>query len=171
MPLIISLLLLGCTDGASDDPSASMLTVDAATSVPAGDASGDAWSGDYQAQIYTDACRGSCAVGLDTLLPVSFCDVGEDDTEYLQISQADGLLEISLNDPISRYAGGVYQDGAMEAGGYATDLGGAIEMTAVLLGDFTADGLTASAASHIWGTVDGEVVDCWGDYTVTAARR
>lgn len=165
-----ALFLIACIDSGDDSIAAAQLSVEAATAVPAGDATGSDWTGDYQAEIYTESCSGSCGIAQDTVFPISFCDVGERDTEYLQVLQADGLLEIELNDPISRYEGGVYLDGGMEAGGYATDLGGAVEMTAVLVGGFSADGLRADASSHIWGSVDGEVVDCWGQYTVEASR-
>ena len=163
--LLPVLLLLACdADGHSTS-----LSMGAVTSVPRGDADGDGWSGDYQAEIYTERCTGTCGA-TQSGFPVSFCDVGETDIEYLDVVQTDGLLEITLNDPISRYRGGVYQDGGMEAGGYATDLGSAVELAARLDGTFSDDTLLAEASSHVWGTVDGTAVDCWGTYTVTAVR-
>ena len=162
-------LLAACTSSPSDDGSSSALSVEAVTTVGEGDAQGAQWQGQYQTEIYTAACEGACGPVQDGFATVSFCDVGESDTEYLQVEQRDGLLEVEVNDPISFYRGGVYRDDSLIIGGYATEYGGSVEMTALVEGRFEEDGLLATARSYIRGTVelsDGGTVslDCTGSY-------
>lgn len=157
---------LGEGGGLFSDP----LSVDAVTTVPEGDASGETWQGQYQTEIYTTSCEGSCGPVQDGLFTVSFCDVGDRDTEYLQVEQTNGLLQVEVNDPISYYQGGVDDDASMVMGGYATEYGGSVELTALIEGHFGEDALIAEASARMWGTVelDDQTVDidCEGTYTL-----
>jgi len=68
---------------------------------------------------------------------------------------------------------GTYADGRLALGGYATEHGGTIEMTALVGGAFDDQGFTALAKSLSLGTCeddDGTLyeIDCRGEHEVTA---
>ena len=62
----------------------------------------------------------------------------------------------------------MYADGGVDVGGYATDYGGAVEMAARVEGTLSADGLTATARSRVWGMIGEEPIDCHGTHSVQA---
>jgi hypothetical protein len=170
---LLPLLLTGCFERLGGVFGGDLSERDV-TDLPEGDASGSKWTGQYNVEIYTVACDGECGPISFGYYTVSMCDVGDTDSEWLEVDQSDGALDLELDDPISRYQGGVYSDDSFEAGGYGTDYGGDIEMAALLEGTFTIQGLTATATSHIWGDteIDGESVhiDCTGEYEVDGQR-
>lgn len=161
--MLIALMLACDADSTSLDP-------DIVTSIAPGDAVGSTWSGSYAAEIYTTACEGMCGPVEYGLFQLTFCDVGQVDTEYLQVEQVDGALTISLNDPISRYTGAIFADDAVEVGGYATDYGGAVEMAARVEGRFSGEGLDATAHARVWGQLGETIIDCesWHDVEAPA---
>ena len=160
------LLSLGCLpDLFGPDP----LDPDEVTSIPAGTASGDDFAGEYDVEIYTEGCEGECGPITMSFWTVSFCDVGDRDSEWLEVRQSDGELEVELSDDISYYTGGVDADGSMEIGGYATEYGGDVELVARVEGRFEGDELVATAQSRIWGTVEDVELDCYGSYRIEGA--
>lgn len=171
--LLLPLFLTGCFDRL-DSAFGGDLSERDVTDLPEGDASGSRWTGQYDVEIYTVACDGECGPISFGYYTVSMCDVGDRDSESLQVDQNDGALAIELNDPVSRYEGGVYGDDRFEVGGYGTEYGGDVEMAALLEGSFDNQGLSATATSHIWGDTEigGESVhiDCSGEYEVDGAR-
>ena len=172
---MLLLLALACGPGADDTgaeaaTASGHLTQAAVTSVPEGDATGSTWTSSYDAEVRTLSCSGTCGTGASSLLPVSFCDVGDLDYEVFYFEQDDGLLEMEVSDPISYYRGGVDADGALVLGGHATDLGGAVELLAMVEGRFEGEALTGTATSSIVGTVNGVAIDCVGTYDVEAIR-
>ena len=159
-------MLTGCNDRHGGDP------IEDAMSVPPGDAVGSDRSGEYAVEIYTARCDGSCGAKEGGWI-ISFCDVGERDSESFTATQQDGELRIDGDDGnyVSRYTGGIDADGSFEVGGYATSLGGAIEATAFVAGTF--DGTSsfeAVADIHIWGSYDDESVDCFATYETEGVR-
>ena len=76
-------------------------------SVPDGDAMGSDRSGDYDVELYTTSCSGQCTVEYPVIGTVSYCDVGDSDSEGAEVTQTDGHLRIDLNDTPSRYEGGI----------------------------------------------------------------
>lgn len=165
---MLLLLALACGAGSDDTGADATLTQAEVTSVPAGDATGTAWSASYEAEVRTRSCSGTCGTGAASLVPVSFCDVGDLDHELFDFEQDDGLLEMEVSDPISYYRGGVDADGTLLLGGYATELGGAVELLALVEGRFEGDALAATATATMRGTVNDVAIDCVGTYDVEA---
>jgi len=171
---MLFLLVFACASSGSDSGDTvgahGHLTQQEVTEVPPGDAQGEAWTSSYDAEVRTLTCTGTCGTGASSMLPASFCDVGDLDYEVFYFAQDDGLLEMEVSDPISYYRGGVDADGTLVMGGYATDLGGAVELLALVEGRFTGELLEGSATASILGTVDGQPIDCVGTYSVEAVR-
>jgi hypothetical protein len=107
----------GCDDSLSED---------AVTSIPAGNASGAALTGEYQLEWTTLECSGICArLKVSDLESISVCDVGFRQRTTARITQTDGRLQLDVDDSLfaGRLSGGVNQDGAFDVGGIKTEAG------------------------------------------------
>jgi hypothetical protein len=141
---------------------------DDVTSIPAGSATGAAASGAWAGTLTTTACSGKCLVK-DF---VSLCDIGEIDEYDLAIVQADGRLTLEaegLDTP--SMVGGIEPDGAFHVGGYATELGGTVELLSEATGVVEGDAFTATVRATARGSYDGEDFACDSDYSTRGERR
>lgn len=158
-------MLAAC--GGPDD-----LSVDAVQSIPDGDGTGAALAGDYAVDVRVVECRGACGPFSVGIFSASLCDVGEVDSAYLTAHHADGHLAIDTDDLPSRFEGGAYHDGSFDVGGYATQLGGELQITARALGIVDAAGrFEATVRSRSWGSIEGQSVDCVGVREVVGVRE
>jgi len=163
--LIALAFLLGACGGPGD------LSPDAVRSIPDGDGSGAALTGEYSVEIRTIECRGSCGPFAVGIFSASVCDVGDVDTERVSVVHEGGHLRIDTSDLPSRFEGAAFQDHSFDVGGYATQFGGALEITARALGTIDERGeLDATIRSWTGGEVEGENADCIGVREVTGAR-
>ena len=92
---VLSLLALG---GCSDDGGSGDGGLDPHISdpPPAGDASGSAHSGTWDVELYYTSCSGQCSI--DTGLGVlTVCDVGDTDSESVEVTQTDGTLRFEAD--------------------------------------------------------------------------
>jgi hypothetical protein len=160
--LLFVLLLTACGGSGSGGD----LDRSTVTALPSGDAVGTSLSKRWKVVIYIRDCSGICKIGGQ-----SQCDVGEKQTIYVDSLQHDGALQLDSDSLlVSRLTGGVWKDGHFDVGGYATQLGGSVQITARARGSFGADeGLTAQALVHGAGSADGQSVDCYAAYDVTAS--
>jgi hypothetical protein len=140
------------------------------TNLPEGDAMGDMVTGSYSTDLYTTDCRGDCVYELFGE-PTSACDVGVTTITTVAVTQDDGYLLIETNDSnilIQRFEGGIDQDGSFDVGGYATQLGGEVEITGRSQGTITGDGdVTGTMQVHGRGEVAGDRIDCVASYDIT----
>jgi hypothetical protein len=147
------------------------LTPDDVRSIPPGDATGNALSGEYEVTRTTRACSGRCAATVSGFL-VAVCDVGEIVDSRVTVTQTDGDLEVLVDDDVpALYRGGIQADGAYDLGAYATQNGATIEITVRSQGTITASSLTGTARSATWGSIEGQSLDCAGEYEVRGLRR
>lgn len=161
------LVVLAAGTAACDAPAD--LGRDAVTTIPAGDASGASFSGQYAVEVRTTDCEGTCAADTEWFT-VSVCDVGDVTTEWVTITQDGGSLEASWEEPLSLLRGGVRQSGAFEMGGFGTQSGGQLEISLRVSGSIGETKLEADARSWTVGSIDGGSLDCVGRYTVSAPR-
>lgn len=168
LPLATAAALTACADDSTDES----LSMQSVTEIPEGDAAGTDRSGSYQVDLYTSHCEGKC-LAVSDWYTVTFCDVGDRDLESFHAEQDDGALQIDGNDDnyVSRYEGGIDADGSFEVGGYATDAGGAMKSTARVEGSIDEAGvIDAVAEIHVWGSFEGNGVDCYATYEVAGER-
>lgn len=166
--VLLSLLAFAACgdDGGSSDGG---LNPHIAEPPPAGDAIGGAHAGTWDIELYTTACTGQCSV--DSLLgELSICDVGDTDSESVEVTQTDGTLRFDVGSTPSRYDGGVDADGGFDVLGIATESGGDVEIRVRVRGDFAGDSITGAARGHTQGSYDGSPVDCWYDIEVSGSR-
>jgi hypothetical protein len=163
------LLALVCAVGCGDDDGG--LDIDEVTNLPPGDADGDAASGTWTFEAYTSACAGVCSAGGGVLTAI-FCEVGNRDNASAMVTQDDGALQIDVDDSffVSRLKGGVDADGAFDVGGYGTENGGALGITARLVGAFEGDAAEGTAELRIVGEAYDDRIDCRASYDVTGTR-
>jgi hypothetical protein len=162
--------LLGCggsTSGTSNG-SGGGLDPQSVTSIPDGNATGTAMSGDYRVEVYTSTCAGQCGPVQSGLFTVSLCDVGDTDNERLEVTETDGHLQVEMTGPVSRHIGGVNADGTFDIGGYATQQGGSLTIVVRTTGtiDRATKKVTAEARHRSFGTINGQAVDCYGEHDV-----
>jgi hypothetical protein len=168
LAFLASVLVLACGDGGDGGGS---LNPDV-ESVPDGDGMGDALGGSYELEIYTSSCSGACTIEIELLGTLSYCDVGDSNSEVAQVTQTDGHLRLDLNDTPSRYDGGVDGDGSFDVLGKATEDGGAVEISVRAVGTIDAAGaVEARAQSHVRGVVEDQTVDCRSMLDVTGQRQ
>jgi len=147
------------------------LSRDDVQNIPDGDATGSALSGTYDIEVRVTDCSGSCGPFSVGIFSSSVCDVGDTDSQRVEVSQTDGRLSIDTDDLPSRFEGGAFADGSFDVGGYATQFGGELEITARTLGQIHDDGtLSATIRSRTWGEVEGQSADCVGVREVTGVR-
>jgi hypothetical protein len=147
------------------------LTPEEVTSLPPGNASGSDVSGDYELEAFFADCDGRCP--LVGPFEVSTCDVGTVGDVDAEITQEDGRLTVDVNSSLLdfRAEGGINADGTFDVGGYATQLGGAVEVIARFSGTVGADGqLVAEGQVLARGEVDGETIDCVGTFELDGSR-
>jgi hypothetical protein len=142
----VLLVLLAC--GGDDDD----LDPDVVTTLPPGDATGDAASGRWELVSLTTACRGTCATTVNGF-SISACDVGTRIEESAQLTQQGGALVIDVprNDYVSRLAGGIDADGSYDVGGLRTQNGGQVRITARSRGTIAGDTMTGSVRLLVVG--------------------
>ncbi|MCY0987959.1 hypothetical protein OV203_12545 [Nannocystis sp. ILAH1] len=119
--IALAVVLGGCDDQLSEAD---------VTDLPAGDALGDAFAGDYTMELTTLSCEGICApVRLSELVVLSVCDVGARQSGTASVSQTDGRLQLDIRGALqaSRLLGGVDTDGTFVVGGVATAASGACQ--------------------------------------------
>ncbi len=163
--VLVSLVAVAC--GSPGD-----LTPDAVRTIPDGDASGAAWSGAYEIEIRTVECSGTCGPFTVGIFSASVCDVGDVDTERVEVVQTEGHLQIDTSDLPSRFEGGVFANGSFDVGGYATQFGGELEISARGEGTIDPSGrIEATIRSRTWGQVEGQGADCLGVREVTGVRE
>lgn len=111
------------------------------TSIPAGDASGNAFSGGYQMSATVVSCAGACGpieVGGTRYM---VCERDLESVEWVSVTQEDGVLRVNLDDDghiginVDGYVpillrGGINADGSWDIGGYDTKFADALESTA-----------------------------------------
>src|SRR5687768_15097408 len=84
----LAVVLGGCDEQLSDAD---------VTDLPAGDASGDAFAGDYTMELVTLACDGVCApIQVSELERLSVCDVGARQPGTARVTQRDGRLQLDI---------------------------------------------------------------------------
>lgn len=139
-------------------------------SIAPGDAVGSAASGEYELELYTTDCRGSCGVDAG-FFSVSLCDVGELEYESVEVTQTDGrLVLVGEGLIVERIMGGINRDGSFEIGGWGTQHGGEIEVLVRSTGRLSEDGFTGTAESRGHGRVEDSSVDCTASYEIAGAR-
>jgi hypothetical protein len=110
----LAVVLGGCDEQLSDAD---------VTDLPAGDALGDAFAGDYTMELVTLACDGLCApIEVSDLVRLSVCDVGARQSGTARVTQQDGRLQLDVAGALqaSRLIGGVDSDGSFTVGGITT---------------------------------------------------
>ena len=144
------------------------LSPDVVTHLPDGDGTGNAMSGTYSVQLYTSGCAGQCTVS-----STSLCDIGQRRDGTLVVTQQGGHLRVEPQETdlvLSRLDGGIWKDGHFDVGGLATQLGGAVVITARADGTIdAARHLAGQAHAQAKGTVDGENVDCTATFELSGA--
>jgi hypothetical protein len=144
------------------------LSADVVTHLPDGDGIGTAMSGSYSVELYTSGCSGHCTVSSQSL-----CDIGQRRAGTLVVTQEGGHLRVEPQESdlvLSRLDGGIWKDGHFDVGGLATQLGGAVVITARAGGSF--DGvrhLDGQAHAQAKGSVDGENIDCTATFELSGA--
>jgi hypothetical protein len=137
--------------------------------IPPGNATGTDFSGVYSTNANTTSCAGKCPVLNVGIFTLDTCDVGMQNTVHITLQQNGGDLVI-LDDAtnlVTRLEGGINSDGSFTAGGYATQAGGAVEITARVTGKVSADGkITAMAEGYGTGSYMGQTIDCTATYMV-----
>lgn len=146
MKRALMMFFVACGGGTDD------LDVDVVTTLPPGDATGTAASGDWNVESLTVGCDGSCATEVDGFV-FSACDVGTRLDDNASITQTDGRLVIDVDnsDYVSRLEGGLDADGSYDVGGLRTQQGGAITITARSIGTLTGDTMTGTARLFVIG--------------------
>jgi hypothetical protein len=124
--------------------------------------SGEGLSGRYGIESITLTCSGDCSAPGGLLGPVSYCDVGNRDTDYARIEQSGMDIQFDLD--AGRAVGTLREDGSFSASGAATESGGAVVLSATMEGSFTGrhEGFTAVLDYTAVGQHDGDRIDCRG---------
>ena len=157
---------LGCGGGDGD------LGRDVVTSLPDGTASGTAASGTYDIELYTSACSGRCAANTG-VFTVTVCDVGQRSTATMTAAQTDGHLQVDAAEGslmVTRLVGGINADDSFDVGGYGTQNGGTVDVTARARGSMGAT-LTGTVEAHAAGSVGSGNLDCRATYDLTGTRQ
>ena len=160
MKRALLIFLVAC--GGNDD-----LDIDTVTTLPPGDATGTAASGNWNVESLTVGCDGSCSTQIDGFL-FSACDVGTRLDDNASLTQTDGRLVIDVDnsDYVSRLEGGLDADGSYDVGGFRTQQGGSITITARSTGTLTGDTMTGTARL----LVSGNDLDCLIDVDTSGER-
>lgn len=148
------------------------LAEEVVTSLPEGDAMGDAFSGSYQTRATVISCAGSCGPFEVAGTTYVACERDSESVEWVTAYQDDGALRVDLDDDghiginVDGYApvrldGGIDSDGRWEIGGYGTKFGGDLEATARGRGQVrVGEPLEGTLEVRVFGTAGGTEVDC-----------
>lgn len=161
--------LAACGGGGGDG---GYLSKDTVTDLPAGDATGSDFSGEYDVELYTSDCSGKCPVIDYGWFTWSICDVGDKDDDVVTIQQTDGRLQVDSDGglEVTRLIGGINSDGSFDVGGYSTEDSGNVQITARAEGDLSGATITATAKAAAHGTTsDGTRIDCTATYEITGS--
>jgi hypothetical protein len=157
---LAAILLLSACGGDSLSP-------DVVTHLPDGDGTGSAASGSYVVEVYTSGCAGRCTVSSQ-----SVCDIGQRRNGTLVVTQQGGHLRVEPQETdlvLTRLDGGIWKDGHFDVGGLATQLGGAVVITARATGSIDAGGhFSGQAHAHADGQVEDEHLDCTAAFEISA---
>ncbi|MBX3273721.1 MAG: hypothetical protein KF729_25880 [Sandaracinaceae bacterium] len=165
LTILLSFAVLGCGGGQDLSP-------DGVRSIPPGDASGAALAGEYRVRVRVVECAGACGPFSVGIFSSTVCDVGDVDEVSLLVAHDGGRLAIDTDDLPSRFEGGAFTDGSFDVGGYATQFGGGLEITARSLGTIDASGrIEATVRSRTWGRIGEQSADCYGVREVVGTRR
>lgn len=168
-------LALSC-DAQSEQPEMAegdeYLDREVVTSIPAGDAQGDSFSGFYETRATVVSCVGACGpigVGGTTY---TVCARDAETVEWVTVYQEDGALRVDLDDdghiginldgyvPV-RLHGGIGSDGSWDVGGYDSKFSGDLESTARARGTIQPnEPLEGTLETHVFGVVAGTETDC-----------
>jgi hypothetical protein len=139
---------------------------DEVTSIPDGSGTGTAASGHWIGTLTTTSCSGRCLVS-----GFSLCDVGELDDYELDTVQTDGHLLLESDDLATpSMNGGIDADGSFRVGGYATELGGMVELLSETTGQVTGDTFTGTVIASSEGSYEDEAFACNVEYTTRGER-
>lgn len=157
---LVTSLLVAC----SGDP----LSREEVTSIPAGTGTGTAASGTWEGTLTTTSCTGSCLVkGY-----ISLCDVGDIDDYSFELVQTDGVLTIEADGLVTpSMRGGIDANGAFRVGGYATKLGGNVELLSETVGQVDGDSFSGSAIATARGHYEDEEIECDAEFTTHGERE
>ncbi len=145
---------------------------EAVTSIPEGDAVGDAFSGDYQTRATVVSCAGECGPFEAGETTYMVCERDAESVEWVSATQQDGALSVRLDDDghiginLDGYVpivleGGIHADGQWEVGGYDTKFGDSLESTARARGSAQPDEpLEGTLEVHSFGVVGDVEIDC-----------
>jgi hypothetical protein len=145
---------------------------DVVTNLPDGTASGTAATGTYDIDLYTSACSGACAASTG-IFTASVCDVGQRNPATMTVVQTDGHLQVDAaagSLMVTRLEGGIDADDSFDVGGYGTQNGGTVDVTARARGTMGAT-LTGTVNAHATGPVGSAHLDCWATYELTGTRK
>ena len=162
--LLLALALASC---GTDD-----LSADVVTHLPDGDGAGNGASGSYAVDLYVRSCEGKCTYHYAGTTQ-SVCDVGQRRSSTLMVTQQNGHLRlepVGSDLVLTRLDGGIWKSGRFDVGGVATQLGGAVVITARATGtlDPTRQ-LGGQARAHAAGAVQGDSLDCIATFDFSGA--
>jgi|GEM_PF-2079846 len=156
------------------------LDPDVVTSIPEGDASGDAFTGAYQTRAVVISCAGACGPVEVAGTQYAVCERDAESVEWVSVLQEDGKLRVDLDDdghiginldgyvPV-RLNGGIDADGRWDVGGYDTKFGDALESTARARGTAQpGEPLEGTLEVHSYGLVGETEVDCHSTHRLTS---
>jgi hypothetical protein len=149
-------VLLACGTTDSDT-----LDREGVTNLPSGTGIGTAASGDYQAEIRTTACSGTC--------PVGACREGAVASGTLAVVQRDGYLSMTAFGGLLE--GGIEKDGSFDVVGWTTVQAGALQQAFRSSGVHTGNGFNASIEARRWGSSEGQDIDCLESGIISGMRR
>lgn len=140
--------------------------------LPTGNATGTALSGTYDLEAVTVACSGSCAPVNVFGAIISPCDVGARNDEVVLVTQADGELQVDVEDNLwaSRLEGGIWNDGSFDIGGVKTELGGAARFISRATGFLNESGWSGEFEVRSVGSFEGQSRDCTAIVEVEGSR-
>jgi len=164
---LIALMATGCGgDGGG------YLAKKTVTGLPAGDATGSDFSGEYDVELYTSDCSGACPTIDYGLFTWSICDVGDKDSDYVTVLQTDGRLQVDSDGGlvVTRLSGGINADGSFDVGGWSTEAGGDVTITARAAGTISDAGISATAKARAVGKAEGEFINCTATYEITGTE-
>ena len=177
LPWLIVPLIAGCfaenepvgqegNTATNDGPAADDPDEPASSGAPAG-----ALTGEYDAELRTVSCSGACAVPTATSIlgPLSYCDVGDTDYDYIEVDHDDGFVTLDL--ARGRAEGSIDGDGNFSVSGHATEAGGGVKIDATIEGAFMGrhGGFTGTLVFTAKGDHYGDAIDCRGEMEVVAA--
>lgn len=173
MRTIFSLMLLvACAGDERGTVAGGGLSRDDVENIPPGDATGSAASGEYEVEMLTIACHGTCPVLHEGPFSSETCDVNQEDFADLEVTQADGAIVMNADGLIvDRLAGGIDADGSYVVGAYGTQGSGQVHVFVLGTGVLDGETFTGMSEAHAVGLYGDTVIDCTAIYELTGERR